>query len=74
MTETDPKPSADPKHQSVKNGEDVSALRVMQRDIQQKIYRRHIIRQIGNTVQTPSTSQDDSDEPTDDSDTLFLVC
>ena len=55
MTDSDP---ASPPDRPLPNGEDPDALRQMQRDIQQEIYRRHIIRQIGDTVTTPAPAKD----------------
>ncbi|MBT4741252.1 MAG: hypothetical protein HN793_07170 [Rhodospirillaceae bacterium] len=65
MTDIDPASSPD---RPLANGEDTEALRQMQRDIQQEIYRRHIIRQIDDTVLGPPPEQDGETEDLNDDD------
>ncbi|NKB44431.1 MAG: hypothetical protein GKS03_09165 [Alphaproteobacteria bacterium] len=68
MTDTNSIPPLPQNDQPAQNGEDTEALRRIQRDIQQEIFRRHIIRQIGDTVHTPPATENGDDEPASDED------
>lgn len=65
MTDTDPASLPD---RPLTNGEDPDALRQMHRELQQEIYRRHIIRQIDDTVLGPPPDQEDETDDPDSED------